>query len=47
MEIILIAVLINLVIFGLYLVLAALRDKLKNYLINMIQKEILKYMNDK
>ena len=47
MEIILLAVIINLVIFGLYICIMALQRKLKDYLINMIQKEILKYMNDK
>lgn len=44
---IIIAVAINLAIFGSYLALHTLKQRFINYLIRTIQKEILKYMNDK
>ena len=50
MEIIIvigIAIIINLAIFGIYTAACILTNRFKDYLIRTIQKEILKYMNDK
>lgn len=42
---ILLVIMINLVIFGSYLALHTLKQRFIEYLIRMIQKEILKYMD--